>query len=307
MAEFSCKYRVDLNKSNLAYIQALKSYGEKLEVIDIRDKEGKPLENLRKVWSYNVYENNLPTVLKKMETQGFQGEYTYTCKSLNSESLSAVFPPLRLESRPLHINKRPTAGWYLEGIMGEEADGTRCINPNDYNSQAKLFNRDEAISLVRASSCSGAVDLKELKTLIFEYGGTCFYLRYDTKPIYDPNPEVSCSLIGCLPRLSFDLGCGFSYVKLERATKHGSAFHEVNVVSALDEYFRTWRDLNKYQGSLFPESIGLDFEFKAESIHPNLPIMQEEKIGFKHPGSFGVFSKKGQEEVRAISGLMPQL
>ena len=105
------------------------------------------------------------------------------------------------------------------------------------------------MALVQKYDCSGAIELSELNTIIFEYNGACFYLTYG-------NP---CKM-GDMNNMVLDIDDGFLFKYSDESSPQVK-----NIASVLQTYFVTWKDSN-YEGLLFPQSMGLNLEATEQTV-----------------------------------------
>lgn len=225
-----------INFANASYIDAIAKYNQKSYINKITDSAGKAiaLPEERKSLS------NLKLIIQELSASSPAiDEINVEYLTGNSSSMFGVFPMVA----PQHIagSAETLSSSYLDGVVFNATDSREMymVLPEP----PATLTREEAMSLVQKYDCSGAIELQELNTVVFEYKNACFYLSYGTP----------CE-IGHMNNIVLDLDDGFLFKYPEDSSPRVNS-----IASTLQTHFLTWKG-NNYEGPLFTQSMGLNFE-----------------------------------------------
>jgi hypothetical protein len=220
--------------TNSSYIQAIIKYNQKASITKITDSQGNITEDLIPMDQLALIIQSVSAASPTIE--GISIEYS----SYDSLSMFGVFPILPPQQGMKPVS--PLAASYLRGLVrNSTGTGRPCMILPKHPS---MLSRDEVIGLIQQYDCSGAIELPELNTVVFQYEAACFYLTYG-------NP---CK-IGNMSFIRLDIDDGFVYLETDDPQVD-------RIASVLQKHFIRWKKQN-YEGPLFAENMALHSESTA--------------------------------------------
>ena len=159
-----------INFANTPYINAISKYNQKSYINKITDATGKVID----ISENNKILGNLSLLIHALSTNlPATSEITIEYSTANSNSMFGIFPTLT----PRQVGTSTTINSsYLDGLIFNATDSSDLYM--QLPKPPSALTKNEAMALVQKYDCSGAIELSELNTIIFEYNGACFYLTY---------------------------------------------------------------------------------------------------------------------------------
>ncbi len=257
-----------INFANTSYINAIAKYNKKSHIDKITDGAGNPIGILMIPEGQRSL-GNLSSIIEALSTSSATSEITIEYVTSNSNSTFGIFPMLAPKTTPiLEATKSPASSHLAAVVFNATDSGEMWCLEAEAPDMPSLLTRDEAMRLVQQYECSGAIVLPTLNTIVFQYKSACFYLTYGDK----------CD-IDHMNNMVLDLDDGFLFKYPENATSQVR-----NIAAALQTYFVMWKG-NNYEGLLFPDSMGLNFDAPAQAIAATA-------------SQGGMFSKSATEYIR---------
>ena len=241
------QYAINL-KDNDSYINAIARFNEGLRIDAIRDSSDNEIiipEGKKRLKYLHEIIANLAT-----EQDTIVIDYT----AMNSSSLINAFLPFSLESKASSVNTK--AAQYLKRLVEASQEEGPAFPLYDHPDR---LTREDAIALAQRYDFSGAIEIPELNTILFQHGLTCFYLTYG-----EP-----CK-IGDMHYMNLDIDEGFFFKDAEKS----SVPTEVNQIAAkLQEHFIRWKNAG-YKDELFSPQMAVKFtpSPKNDDVNPGPQI-----------------------------------